>query len=378
MNQNILLFMIEKERRYLNRKYIKRIGNSILIFQTFRKVNIASYFYKKMSKSIFCRWLYIILPIIFYSINLLNMIANHVFYSEKNVYTYINDLSNSLGFTLLYFLSYFLSGYYPKIFDEWINYGLKKECFNDLSDYFRDRKYSLITLFIIGIILFIVGFMSGYFFYSNAKSNEKMFWIYNLCDFGRIYYCAFLGITWYRSLSLLGMAIFGGFTIFWSLRSQAIIYNTNDFNRNFSIVKMVDVLICTFSYGLFYIVGSFLFILNDKLAEKHFEVINTFYDDKNAFCLIFIVLCLVALVYVPLQELLRFMKQKKDELVLELNKSIKNQNDLTEKSIMIKKRNEIIASDLIYTSFANKLIVVISVAVPLVGVVLQGMALMKV
>ena len=72
------------------------------------------------------------------------------------------------------------------------------------------------------------------------------------------------------------------------------------------------------------------------------------------------------------------MKQKKDELVLELNKSIKKQNDLTEKSIMIKKRNEIIASDLIYTSFANKLIVVISVAVPLVGVVLQGMALMKV
>ena len=102
----------------------------------------------------------------------------------------------------------------------------------------------------------------------------------------RVYYTLFLGITWYHSLSILGMALSGGAIIYWCIKSGHIIYNNEDYNKNLSITKALDILIVIFSYGLFYIVCSVLFILNDKIAANPpINVVNAFANDANALML---------------------------------------------------------------------------------------------
>ena len=110
-------------------KDLKYVSNLIYMFQTFRKVNIATYLYNKSSKSLLHRWFYYVIPIFVFALNILNLVRNEVLYSPPNEFTYFNDLSNSLCLTLLYFLSYFLSGYYPLKFDEFIRKGIDRNFF---------------------------------------------------------------------------------------------------------------------------------------------------------------------------------------------------------------------------------------------------------
>ena len=110
----------------------------------------------------------------------------------------------------------------------------------------------------------------------------------------RVYYTLFLGVTWYHSLSILGMALSGGAIIYWCIKSEYIRYNKEDYNKNLSITKALDILIVIFSYGLFYIVCSVLFILNDKIAANPpINVVNAFANDANALILIVVVFLIV-------------------------------------------------------------------------------------
>lgn len=349
--------------------------SSIAIFHIFETVNIVTLARKKIANSLIRNILYIIIPILIYAGNIYNMISSNVLYGNSDKFTYINDLSNSLGLTLLYFLSYFLSGYYPQKFNEWMCFGIKADFKNNVIPANKKNIILHLVLLVIGVSLLGVGIASGYAFYSAAGSNKDAYWINNLSQFGRIYYCIFLGLTWYQSLSLLGMAISGGFTFFWSIKAEKILYIEEYYNKNDSIIKMVDILISNFSYGLFYIVGSILFILNDKVAEKNYGIKNTFYEDKPAFFLIVIVLILVILVYVPLQELLHFMKIKKEERIQDISKKIDSTNVQSEKNNLIKQRNDVVMQGLIYTSLGNKLVIVLSILIPLIGVILQGIEL---
>lgn len=51
-------------------------------------------------------------------------------------------------------LLYFLSGYFPLKFDEFINKGISKELFRDMSVYAKEREESKIWLCAAGLILF--------------------------------------------------------------------------------------------------------------------------------------------------------------------------------------------------------------------------------
>lgn len=195
--------MLIKLKKYLKDKLsskntVVQMGNLIYVFQTFRKVNIAVYLYEKTFQSLLWEWLYYVIPIMVFSGNILMLICNKVLYSPSNEFTYFNDLSNSLCLTLLYFLSYFLSGYYPLKFDEFIRKGINKETIKEIAEYTLHRKKSNKLLILIGFILFCIGFGAGYSFYSVAKSNSTAYWIYHLDIYGRVYYCLFLGITWYH------------------------------------------------------------------------------------------------------------------------------------------------------------------------------------
>ena len=185
------------------------------------------------------------------------------------------------------------------------------------------------------------------------------------------------GVTWYHSLSILGMALSGGAIIYWCIKSEYIRYNKEDYNKNLSITKALDILIVIFSYGLFYIVCSVLFILNDKIAANPpINVVNAFANDANALMLIVVVFLIVVLAYIPLHTLMNFMHDKKKELINQLNSEIQRA-DQEEKSQLVKERNDIIAQGAVSTTFFNKMILILSVVLPLIAVIFQGIELLK-
>ena len=216
----------------------------------------------------------------------------------------------------------------------------------------------------------------GYGFYSTARSNPGI-WSHNLGFMARVYYTLFLGVTWYHSLSILGMALSCGAIIYWCIKSEYIRYNKEDYNKNLSITKALDILIVIFSYGLFYIVCSVLFILNDKIAANPpINVVNAFANDANALMLIVVVFLIVVLAYIPLHTLMNFMHDKKKELINQLNSEIQRA-DQEEKSQLVKERNDIIAQGAVSTTFFNKMILILSVVLPLIAVIFQGIELLK-
>lgn len=141
---------------------IRVVSNLIYMFQTFRKINIATFLYRKLSKSLLGKWLYYMVPIIVFSVNIICLIRNRVLYSPHNEFTYFNDLSNSLCLTLLYFLSYFLSGYYPSKLDEFIKKGINKDFFIEMTSYSKHKKKSFFLLLFFGGMLFCIAVAIGY------------------------------------------------------------------------------------------------------------------------------------------------------------------------------------------------------------------------
>lgn len=353
---------------------IKNVSNLIYWFQTFRKINIAALLYKKMSKSLLSKWLYYTIPIIVFSVNLFCLVNKEVLYSPHNEFTYFNDLSNSLCLTLLHFLSYFLSGYYPSKLDEFVEKGINKDFFAEMAYYSMDKKKSTFLLLLMSMALLFIGLAAGYSFYHVAESNAQAYWIHNLDYFGRLYYCFFLGITWYHSLSLLGMALTSGFIVYKIIEYKQLIYIDDEFNKNTSIMTAIDIVLSTFSYGLFYIIGSFLFIFNDRLAEQY-GVYNTFHEDIPSIILVLVVILLVILAYLPLQELFLFMKKKKDYFISDLDNKILIEKVPEKKKELISKRNNLIKQNLIYTTITNKIIFILSVIIPAIGVTFQGIGL---
>ncbi len=354
----------------------KHIIFYILSFQVFRNANIVVNLRKKLSGSILFNWLYIAIPIIMYSLNVINMMKEEVFWSgDTKLLSYVKDFSNSIGLSVLYFVSYFLSSYYSSKVDEWLKLATKEDYYNEIIDTEEKNTEKFVFSIIIGIVLFIVGYIAGYSFYKISLNSGIRIWSFQLNSSERLCYCIFLGLTWYHSLSLLGMAISSGGIIFWSIKDNAILYNYQDFNKNISIIKSVDILISTFSYGLFYIIVSILFILQDNISINY-EVYSVFYDDINAFILVLAVLLIVVIAYIPLQELFNFMKKQKQALILDFNNQLgKIAISKEEKDIIIDKRNSIINQSPVETSFANKLFIVLSIIIPLIGVIFQGIEL---
>lgn len=69
------------------------------------------------------------------------------------------------------------------------------------------------------------------------------------------------------------------------------------------------------------------------------------------------------------------MKRQKIKLILEYNQKIEETVDKEEKDLLIERRNYVMEQPLILTLASNKIMLVLSVGVPLVGVILQGIEL---
>lgn len=338
-------------------------------FEILRKANIVCFLHRKLEGDVVKRWLFIAIPIIFYAVNIYGIISQKVFWNECIKLSFVKDLSNSLVLTVLFFISYFLSYYFPALFSRWEESGVSKSCLESLEVCPKQWKIVL-----VGIFLFAIGVLCGLSFSVTAMSNGDKIWTNHLNLFGIIMYSIFLGITWYNSLSVLGMALIGGFAIFWTIKEEKMLYNFLEFNKNLSIINALNMLLCTFSYGLFYIGGSILFVFNDKVAAEQ-EVYNTFSNDVPALCLTISVLLIVVIAYIPLQELINFMRRQKKELIFYYGSQIEGAVSEKEKETLIQKRNTIIDKPVISTTISNKLTIFVSIFVPLIGVVFQGIEL---
>lgn len=338
-------------------------------FEILKRSNIVCFLRKKLDGNVVKRWLFIAIPIIFYGVNISDIISQDVFWNENIKLSFVKDLSNSLVLTVLFFVSYFLSYYFPTLFSRWKENGISKSYLESLE--VRPKHWIIV---LVGMLLLVIGVLFGLSFSVAAMSNGDKIWTNHLNLFGVIMYSIFLGITWYNSLSVLGMALIGGFAIFWTIKGGKIVYNFLEFDKNLSIINALNMLLCTFSYGLFYIGGSILFIFNDKVAAEQ-EVYNTFSDDIPALCLVITVLLLVVIAYIPLQELINFMKRNKKELILYYENQIKDAPSEEEKEGLIQKRNTIIDKPVISTTISNKLTIFASIFVPLIGVIFQGIEL---
>lgn len=223
----------------------------------------------------------------------------------------------------------------------------------------------------MAVLLAGISFGAGYGFYSTAGSNDKAYWIKELSESGRIYYMMFLTLTWYQSLSVLVMLFASNFTIYRFLKNDKIIYCEEDYNQNKSIRKISDILINNFSYGIFYIGGTVIFILTDNFMYQINDIKNAFTNEFIALGVIVFVLLVVAAAYIPLQRLISFMKNKKGILLSELKGKYEKANSMEEKEIILKYRNEIASQGIFYTSNTNKLVIFSSVVIPLIGIILQ-------
>lgn len=103
---------------------------------------------------------------------------------------------------------------------------------------------------------------------------------------------------------------------------------------------------------------------------------KVFANDANALMLIVVVFLIVVLAYIPLHTLMNFMHDKKKELINQLNSEIQRA-DQEEKSQLVKERNDIIAQGAVSTTFFNKMILILSVVLPLIAVIFQGIELLK-
>ena len=92
--------------------------------------------------------------------------------------------------------------------------------------------------------------------------------------------------------------------------------------------------------------------------------------------LIVVVFLIVVLAYIPLHTLMNFMYDKKKELINQLNSEIQRA-DQEEKSQLVKERNDIITQGAVSTTFFNKMILILSVVLPLIAVIFQGIELLK-
>lgn len=338
-------------------------------FEILQRANIVCFFRRKLEGTLVKKWLFIAIPIIFYGVNIYYIILQDVFWNESITLSFVKDLSNSLVLAVLFFVSYFLSYYFPYLFSRWKEVAISKNYLESREVHPNHRKAVL-----VGILLLVIGVLCGLSFSITAMSNGNKIWTNHLNLFGIIMYSCFLGVTWYNSLSALGMALIGGFAIFWTIKKGRIIYNNLDFDKNLSIIYALDLLFCTFSYGLFYIGGSILFIFNDKVAAEN-EVYNAFSNDIPALCLVIAVFLIVVIAYIPLQELINFMRRKKKDLILYYENQIQFAVSDDEKECLIQKRNTIIDKPVISTTLSNRLTIFASIAVPLIGVIFQGIEL---
>lgn len=367
----------------------EKMYKSIRAYKMFNRANIVCVLSKKQGESIFKQYIFTIIPFIFCLVDWLIMHFSKTLYnSNEKTYAFIDDLSDSFGLTILFLVSYFLSGYYQRKVNDFLKYGIDKKWKDDIKKQ-RYGTYGKIS----GIICLFIGLLIGTMFFISKVKNNDINWLREINAFAKLYHGLLIGVTWYNSLTILGMATAAGLIVYWSIKSGNLHYVENLYNKNISIIKAFDILACTLSYGFFYIIGSVLIILNDYIAEEY-DINGVFSSFLPAVLLITFIFFIVVLEIIPLIRLWAYMKEKKIERIKFLNDNIEQidmftangySNRLSYKIKNIKIMKKIKYRDKMYTELEeischgvfndiikSRILMFSSFIIPLTGVVIQA------
>lgn len=330
----------------------------------------------RAQKHIWTRWVYYYFPFILYFGVIFSMITKEVFWPAKETFNFLTDLSNSLNMPVLFFLSYFAVGHYIEIFEDTISVAVKTKAVKYKFRRIKERmKRKEITILCVFLFFLALSFFSGNAFFNNALTSDSAYWGKRLNGDHRLfiwYYSIFLTLTWYNSLSFLFHVLPASYVLYSSIKRGWIKYDKELYNKNPSIIKIYDLLILNFSYGIFYIGGAVLFVIVDIISNNLYHINNAFSQPGLAIMLFSIVLGLVIFAYIPIHELLSFMRKQKNEYMEMLRKDYLDSSlCLSEKSKIQNDINEIANKGVVLSSLGNKLIVFISLLIPFVGLVLQ-------
>lgn len=365
----------------------EKMYKSIRVYEMFNRANIVCVLSKKQGESIFKQYIFTVIPFIFCLVDWLIMYFSKTLYnSNEKTYAFIDDLSDSFGLTILFLVSYFLSGYYQRKVNDFLKYGIE-----DNTKKQRHGTHGKLS----GIICLFIGLLIGTIFFISKVKNYGIDWLREINVYAKLYHGLLIGITWYNSLTILGMATFAGFMVYWSVRSGKLHYIENLYNKNISIIKAFDILACTLSYGFFYIIGAVLIILNDNIATRKYDGIEgVFSAFFPATALIVFICSIVILEIIPLIRLWAYMKEKKIERIKFLNDKIEQIDMFTANSYSnrqsckiknIKIMKKIKYRDKMYTELEeischgvfndiikSRILMFSSFIIPLTGVVIQA------
>ena len=134
---------------------------------------------------------------------------------------------------------------------------------------------------------------------------------------------------------------------------------------------ILDISICNFSYGLFYIGGSIVFIVNDNVSSRFLNVESAFSNPLLSLGLICFVLAIVLLTFVPLQTLYEYMAHRRTELLKDLDERIEQTTDADMIICLENEKKEIATSGVLFTTLSNRIVILLSLMIPIIGVILQ-------
>ena len=382
-------------------KHSKRVNSMVVAFQIFRDINIACCLRKYSWNSYGYRMIYLGLPWVLQFINSLNMIRCNVLYSKDvPVFSYGRDISNSVVLTGLLFISYYLSGYYTGKADEILNRDdglyIKRNYISKVDELSLPLNTQKCWKVFSSVLLAGISIWLSNLFFETAQLNgENAYWIAHLDQIGTLWYRIVLFITWYISLCFLVTAIISSLSIYLVLADDALIIPKVHPNQSFGILRVTSILVNSFSYGIFYIGGAAVFIINDKLSYKQFGINNMFNKDLPSLIVFVVVLLFVILQFVPLQLLYDKLKNIKHSRLIAIDKAIEEKHakreqrfddekgcfsieeDYNDVEPLKKIRKDLLEERTLYFSFSNKIMVTASVVIPLIGVILQLAQLLK-
>lgn len=309
--------------------------------------------------------IYLVLPVVMYMINIMLIIKAGVFGSviDSGIkVSYIEDISNSFGLTVLFFLSFFLAGYFPKLINDNIYTIIAME-----PRRLKKKNVFLLRLIILVILVII---MRNTFIGMAINSDGKM-WVAHIHLLTLFYYVIVVALTWYNAtVSLLYVLISGGI-IYRLITKEMINYEKVLFFDNAFILKFIDMLTFNISYGIFYVIGAACFVFFDQYNNFHNHIHNTFENPYIALGLMLFVIILLIMALIPYVALLQYCSHKKGDLLSMCDNEIrKNAGNEKELDKWRKKKKSIRKSRVIITNKAVFAIIT-SVVIPLIGIVTQ-------
>lgn len=373
---------------------------------------------KKYNHIFLIRLIYLVTPIVILLLNLSFIFEINIFFSHPEYLAFSIDLSNSMILPVLFLLSYYAINYYMDIFHETLevciyDMDIKKE----LEKAKNQKNEPFIAYLLIFSFLFFINFKIAEYFYQFVKL-QPTYWEYQLhtqSPFYSDFFILTLTIAWYNSFCLLAMIMFCSYIFYHIIKEKYFFYHEALFNTNPSVIKIFSLLILNFLFGFFYILSAILIILVDVYVKKQFQVDVFFTNKFSILALILLVFFLSFFAYIPIRELITFMKIHRSELfkslqqayspvkiiskdendedftkikknkiptTLKLQIQIKSQQQLKQDFKAQANNRDIIIKlakkNLIITTMENKFWVLFSAIIPLIALILQLISIYKI